>query len=344
MAIIIVTTAVPFLQDDGKLISAWLHAHLKQRNHQAELLELPFEPSIENMAQQMLALRLLDIEHYADLVIAIGTPSYFIHHPNKVIWFTHHHRCAYDLWGTEYEDSPNSDMGKIYRSLFRRADNNSLREAQKIYTNSQMVSDRLKVFNEIESEVLYPPLFSSDHFLKNDWGDYIYFPGIISEHKRQLLAVEAMQHVKTDVKLVIAGIPASATYTSRVEAEIKNGLEDKIKLVPRWITEEEKVDFLTHALACTVLTSDGNSDSYIGLEAHHSRNAIVTCCDSGGITQLVNDGDSGYVVPPDPKAIAKKFDELYRNKALARKMGERGNRNLETMNISWDNVIDKLLS
>ena len=49
------------------------------------------------MVEQMLALRLVNVSHEAELLICLRTPSYLLQHPNKVVWFLHHHRPAYDL-------------------------------------------------------------------------------------------------------------------------------------------------------------------------------------------------------------------------------------------------------
>jgi hypothetical protein len=58
-----------------------------------------------------------------------------------------------------------------------------LREAQKIFTNSQTVADRLRAFNGIEAEVVYPPLGHPERFFWEEPEDYVFYPCRITSHK-----------------------------------------------------------------------------------------------------------------------------------------------------------------
>ena len=76
-------------------------------------------------------------------------------------------------------------------------------------------------------------------------------------------------------------------------------------------------------------------------EAFASGKAVITARDSGGPTELVRDGETGFVVAPDPREIARKIDELAADRALAERMGDAafafGSR------MRWDETVDKLL-
>ena len=161
MKVIIASTIVPFIEGGGTFIVDWLARMLECSGHEVEVFKIPFHSWYPEMPDQMLALRLFDVSEHADRLIAIRTPSYLLRHPNKVLWFIHHHRGAYDLWKTRYSDIPDSTCGRSYRDLFIRADNVAFGEASRIFTNSKVVSKRLKQFNDIDSEVLYPPLLAS---------------------------------------------------------------------------------------------------------------------------------------------------------------------------------------
>ena len=62
-------------------------------------------------------------------------PSYLLRHPNKVLWFIHHHRTAYDLWDSPYREFPDDEEGFAYRDLIYSADMAAFREARKIFRN-----------------------------------------------------------------------------------------------------------------------------------------------------------------------------------------------------------------
>jgi len=82
---------------------------------------------------------------------------------------------------------------------------------------------------------------------------------------------------------------------------------------------------------------------YITLEAMLSSKPVITCSDSGGPLEFVKDGETGFVVEPDPVRIAEKIDWLYANKKKARAMGQAGRQAYQEKNINWNSVVDTLL-
>ena len=343
MRIIIVSTIVPFIEGGGTFIVDWLYEMLRNYGYETEVITIPFHPNPPEMIEQMLSLRLFDVSG-ADLLIAIRTPSYIISHPNKVLWLLHQHRQAYDLWGTPFQDIPNTPEGLRIREAIIQSDNLFLKEAKKIFTISKVVSNRLKKFNGIDSEVLYPPLMDSEKFYCNEYGDYIFYPSRINKIKRQHLAIEAMKYTKSDVKLAVAGDADTKEQLEYVESIIKkNNLGRKVRLIGRWISQEEKIELFANSLGCIFIPYDEDSYGYVSLEAYHSRKPVITCNDSGGTLEIVEDGLNGFVISPDPQIIAEAMDKLYYNRALVKKMGEAGYEKLIAMNISWDNVVKKLI-
>jgi len=69
---------------------------------------------------------------------------------------------------------------------------------------------------------------------------------------------------------------------------------------------------------------------------------VVTCTDSGGTSIVVEDGVTGCSVPPEPREIARAFDELFLDRTRARRMGEAGYARVVSLGITWENVIGKL--
>lgn len=346
MKILIVSTVFPFIEGGGTFIVDWLDKTFKKYGYRSEVLKIPCWSHHTRLLDQMLAIRLMDISDKADRVIAIRTPAHLIRHPDKILWFIHHQRQAYDLWGTKYQSIPNTPEGLTIRNAIIRTDNVALRESKKIYTNSKVVSDRLKKFNGLDSEVLYPPLLDGSKFYCEEYGDYIFYPSRLTHHKRQFLAVEAMKHTVSNVKLIIAGNPENNRYLDELKQTIdKNNLAAKVKIVDRWISEQEKVAFFAKSLGCAYFPFDEDSYGYPSLEAYHAKKPVITCTDSGGTMEIVEDGVNGFVTSPEPKVIAECFDKLFLNKQLAKKMGEAGYSKLWSMkNISWDHVIGRLTS
>ena len=343
MNILIASTVVPFLEGGGTFIIDWLEIMLRRHGHQVETLRIPTTSNTAAQLDQMLAVRLMDVGTTADRLICIRPPSYLLRHPNKVLWFIHHHRLVYDMWSSPHRDVPDAPFGWRLAHAIIRADEVAFGEARAIYTNSRVVGDRLRRFNRVESEVVYPPIFEPERFRCDDYGDFILYVSRATEHKRQHLAVEAMRHTKTPVKLVLAGRADSEEYADRLHARIAAyGLGDRVHFLNEWLTEQAKIDLLADCLATIYIPEDEDSYGYPSLESHHARKAVITTTDAGGTGELITDGDNGFMTDPSPEAIAAAMDRLFGNRAEARRMGEAGPQAIARLKITWDRVIDRL--
>jgi glycosyltransferase involved in cell wall biosynthesis len=267
-------------------------------------------------------------------------------HPNKVLWFIHHERTVYDLWGTKYHGFPASRQASRIRDAVIAADNSAFQSARMIFTNSHVVGRRLREHNRVESRVLYPPLGDSSGFRCETYADFIFYPSRLAPIKRQALLIEAMRFVETDVRLVLAGQAGHGSGEGRRLRDLiaRHGLRERVDLRDGWLAEEEKRALFSRALAGAYPAFDEDSYGYTSLESCHSRKAVVTCSDSGGTLELIEDGVSGIVVEPDPRELAQAFDDLYRDRGLARRLGEAAAERLDELDISWDAVVRELTS
>jgi glycosyltransferase involved in cell wall biosynthesis len=259
-----------------------------------------------------------------------------------VLWLLHQFRQAYELWGTPYQDIPNSPTGHRVRESIIRADRSFLSEAKRIYTNSEIVGHRLRMYTGIESEILYPPLLDPESLRCEDYGDYFFCPGRITAGKRQHLAVAAMADVAGSSRLIIAGQPETAEDLERLTGLIRElELERRVEVIPRWISEEEKIRLMTNARAVVYLPFGEDSYGYVTLEAFHARKAVITLADSGGILELVRDRHNG-LVPSDVEGLSRVLQELADDHNLAESLGGAAFSTLEELDISWDRVIGEL--
>lgn len=347
MKVIVATSAPPFVNGGAALIVDWLAEMIAAEGHEVELLKFPLSPHYSEMLDQILALRLIDLSDRGDRLITVRTPSHMLRHPYKVMWFIHHYRGAYDLWGTRYQDIPNTPEGLCYRDAIRSADSIGFGEAKKIFCNSQVVAHRLEKFNRVKAEVLYPPLLRPERYHTDGFGDFILYVSRLTHHKRQWLALEGLRHTKTPVRLMIVGEPDpdSMDYANELmDLAHSPEFKGRVSVVPLWISEEEKISLLASCLAVAYLPFDEDSYGYPSLEAHHSGKAVVTTTDAGGTRELIVDGQNGFVLPPDPQAIGRAMDDLYRDRELARRMGEAGRGRIAELGISRQKVLEKLLA
>jgi glycosyltransferase involved in cell wall biosynthesis len=344
LRVVVASSFTPFVPGGGTEIVKDLTSALRNRGHEVDTVMLPVAAEASAVPEHLVSLRLLDVSAAGDVLIAIRPPAHALRHPNKVLWFIHHQRDLYDLWGTPFQYVPDDPHGIVLREAIRRADDAYLREAERIYTNSEIVRERLWHFNRIEADVLHPPLAEGRTFDTDGYGDYIFAPSRLSAIKRQGLLVEAMTHVRSPVRLVVAGPPDEPVQLERLERLIaEHGLGDRVELLGRWISEERKRELFARALACAYVPYDEDSYGYVTLESFHARKPVVTCTDSGGTLELVRDGVNGAVVEPTAEALAQAFDELMEDKTRAQSLGEAGYATLAELEISWDTVVERLL-
>jgi glycosyltransferase involved in cell wall biosynthesis len=343
--VILATSSTPFVHGGASLFVDWLEQALRDRGHEVEVYTIPVDASPDHLPLQMLGLRLWDFTGHGDRLITVRTPAHLVRHHAKVAWFIHHHRPAYDLWET-HRDVPDDSDGQEFRRMLFSADEAALAECRKVFTNSRTVSQRLETFNGIESEVLYPPLGRDAHVASGPRGDTVVSLSRVVSHKRQLLAVRAMAHTRSGVRLHVAGLDSTGGgYAAEITRTIERlGLQDRVTFEHAAVSDERKRELMSTALAVVHAPVDEDSYGYVGLEAASARRAIVTTTDSGGVLELVNDGENGLVVPPDPEALGHAFDRLHEDRELSRKLGEAQASRTAALGIDWDRTIARLLA
>jgi glycosyltransferase involved in cell wall biosynthesis len=350
MKIALCSSFVPFIKGGARFIVEWLEQNLKAWGHDVERIYLPQVDVPELIFQQIAAYRWIDLTESADRIICIRPPAHHIPHPNKILWFIHHIRYFYDLWGTSYCPIPDNAKWQGVRQALFEADTVAMKEAKHVYTNSQTVANRLKQFNGIDSEVLYPPILNPSAFRYEAQNDEVVYICRIEPHKRQHLLVEAMKYTDTPVKLRLCGTSSGGYSQCLTDFMCLNDLstgnhsEDRVIFENRWISEEEKVNLLATCLAAAYVPLDEDSYGYSSLEASHASKPIITTTDSGGVTELVKDSLNGFVCEPTPQALADAMDRLYLDRKLAKQMGENAHSRISELRIEWPHVIERLLS
>lgn len=343
MKIAIVSSMVPHIDGGYRKFVDLLCPALESAGHAVEKIWLPFSNDPATMLAEMTAFRMADYDAAFDMVICTRPPAHVIQHRRKVVWLIHQERIFYDLWDSEYNKLAKSAADDAFRQALMKADNVALREAHAVFSNSKVVAQRLSQFNGLDAEVLYPPLSPTFQVPHVVYGDELLFNCRITDHKRQHLAVQAMAHTRTAVRLRIVGRAQSQEYVSNLRSLVSDlRLEDRVTIDDRWISEGEKRHLLAHALASVYLAYDEDSYGYPTLEAAHARRATVSAADSGGVVEFIHDGANGFLCQPEPRAIALAFDRLWSDRKLARSLGEAANATVNELDISWGQVVKAL--
>jgi len=343
--ILICTTQVPFTTGGAESHVEGLRGALIEAGYNAEVVALPFKwyPPAEIM-RSTLAWRMLDLSEAngkpVDLVIGMKFPAYLVAHERKVLWIIHQHRSAYNLWDTPFDDLSTYPDGPRVREWIRNCDSRFIPEAKKVFANSQTVADRLRRYNQIESEPLYHPPPRADLLRTGEQGDYIFYPSRLEPQKRQELLIEAAQHLRTPVKIVIAGGSGNAKHYS--ELVKKYDVANRVSL-RGFVSDAEIIELYANALGVCYLPFDEDY-GYVTLEGMLSGKPIVVATDGGGATELIEHEREGFIVAPEPRAIAESLDSLYANRERSRIMGQRGHDKLKSLNLSWQHVVENLIN
>jgi glycosyltransferase involved in cell wall biosynthesis len=343
--ILICTTQVPFTRGGAESHAEGLRSALVEAGYKAEIVALPFKwyPPTEIMRGAM-AWRLLDLSaangQPVDLVVGMKFPAYLVRHKKKVLWILHQHRSAYNLWGTPFDDLSTYPEGVRIREWIKHCDERFITEAKKVFANSRTVAERLKHYNNIESEPLYHPPPLADKLITGEQGDYIFYPSRLEPQKRQELLIEAMRLVETPVKVVFAGVSGNAKHYENLIKQHR--VADRV-VMRGFISDEEMIESYANCLGVCYLPFDEDY-GYVTLEGMLSAKPVIVSRDSGGAAELIEHECNGLLVEPEPRAIADSLDNLYSNRERARRMGEQGCESVAAMDLSWSKVVDKLIS
>ena len=317
---------------------------LRDAGHDAEIIVTP-QNRFGRQASAYVATWLTDVGssdgRRIDQVISLRFPSYAVRHERHVCWLNHTMREYYDLW--DRFSGPLSSRAllkeRIRRRVIHATDRYLLtRNVTKLFVQSRTIQQRLALWPELKSTVLYPPA-PQRQYRCDEYGDYLFMVSRLTPLKRADLLLEALATPEgTGIRAVIAGDGEELDRLSRLIKHL--ALWDRVLLVGR-VNDDEMLD---HYARCRAVVFPPVQEDYgfVTVEAFASRKAVVTCRDSGGPAELVRDGITGYVCDPTPSALALALRTLTDDAALAERLGSAA---FEVgAKLSWPDTIRQLTS
>lgn len=349
--ILVLGVKVPFTTGGQEVLVATLVRELKARGHEADVIELPYNPKQKSDLLREAALwRSLDLRSFfgktVDLVIATKFPSYYVNHPRKSLWLVHQHRPVYDLFGTRFSDFSDDPRDEAIRRMLTSGDKKAIGECSFISGISKNVITRLQHYNKLKGVTLYPPLPLGNRYRQGEKGRYILSVGRICSIKRVDLIVKALPGIAHHLSLKIVGRPDEDGVMEYLTNEIaKHHLSHRVEFLGR-VSDDELVKLYADSFA--VYYAPFNEDyGYVTLEGLASGKPIVTATDSGGVLEFITHKHNGLVVPPTTESIARAFNRLVEDDGLYETTCTNGRRCIEEWGLleqGWDEVIDGLLS
>jgi len=320
--IAVVTSSPPMAEGGHMVIARELTRALRDAGHDAHIVVTP-QNEFGRQASAYLATWLTDVTSSEgrpiDQVISLRYPSYAVRHRRHVCWLNHTMREYYDLW--DAFSGTLSAKGRlkerVRKTCIHLADRYLLARLSRLFVQSKTVQQRIAAWQSVRSTVLYPP---APHraYRCDGYGPAFLFVSRLTRLKRAELLVRALATPAAEaIRLVIAGDGEERPMLERLAADL--GVADRIRFTGR-VSDEQVLDELA---TCRAVCFPPSQEDYgfVTVEAFASRKAVITCRDSGGPAELVQDGVSGFVCEPGPEALALAMSRLAGDAALAERMG-----------------------
>jgi starch synthase len=209
----------------------------------------------------------------------------------------------------------------------------------------EIAPDRVRVIRNGIDTVQYAPDPDTAMLAKHGIDPsrpYIIFVGRITRQKGVPVLLRAAARLDPSAQLVLC---AGAADTPELEAEVSGlvaGLQESrsgVIWIPEMLPKPEVIQLLTHALIF-VCPSIYEPLGIVNLEAMACETAVVASR-TGGIPEVVADGVTGLLVPPDdPAALADALNTLLRDPGRAKAMGLAG-RERAVAEFSWETVAEQ---
>jgi glycosyltransferase involved in cell wall biosynthesis len=342
--IAVVTSSPPFVEGGHLVIARALVTALQEAGHKADLLLTP-QNRFGRQGAAYAATWLTDVGQTADgrkvdQVVSLRFPSYAVRHPRHVCWLNHTMREYYDLWPRFRDELSGVNRAKeeLRRRVIHAADRYLLtRNVTKLFVQSDTIRRRFGHWPEVRAEVLHPPAPPRAYRVE-DYEPYLFAVSRFAPLKRMALIVDALaQPAAAGIKAVLAG---EGEELPEVAARVRSaGLEDRVRLTGR-LNEAELLDHLARCRAVVFPPFDEDF-GFVAVEAFASARPVITCRDSGGPTELVSDGHSGFVVEPTPAAMAAAFRRVIDDRDLAARLGAAGA--AVGARLTWPATLERLL-
>lgn len=321
--IAVVTSSPPMVEGGHLVIARSLVQALRDAGHAADIIVTP-QNRFGRQASAYLATWLTDVGsadgHPIDQVISLRYPSYAVRHPKHVCWLNHTMREYYDLWErfTSGLGTAGRAKERMRRALVHAADRYLLnRNVSRLFVQSRTIQQRLAIWPELRSEVLYPPP-PQRPYRCDEYGNYVFMVSRLTPLKRADLLLQALaQPDGSGIRAVIAGDGEERDRLGGLVASL--GLSGRVTLAGRL----DDAQLLDHLARCRAVCFPPLEEDYgfVTAEAFASRKAVITCRDSGGPAELVQDGVNGFVSEPTPPALSAALRRIMDDGGLAERMG-----------------------
>ncbi len=164
---------------------------------------------------------------------------------------------------------------------------------------------------------------------------YILFLGRLSRQKGVFDLLKAFKSLRSKVNLVLVTGPADTESLVEELSQALRGVE-RVHWINKMLTHNETVALYS---SCEAFVCPSRYEPFgiINLEAMACEKPVAAT-EVGGIVEVVEDGVTGILVPPeDPGSLAEAIDTLMEDPELRHEMGRRGRERVEER-FTWTKV------
>jgi starch synthase len=240
-----------------------------------------------------------------------------------------------------------------------------------IAVSESMKADIVRAYPEVKADrihIIYNGIDVSEYQKSSetraltDYGveptvPYVLFVGRITRQKGVTHLVDAISYLPRETQVVLC---AGAPDTPEIAAELRRKVEDarrdhpRIVWIEKMVTKPEVIQLYSHArvFCCP---SVYEPFGIINLEAMSCHTAVVASA-TGGIREVVVDGETGYLVPfdQDPvtgfpvdpgkfaRDLASQINRLLEDPEICKRFGDAGRRRVEKA-FSWTAIAQQTI-
>ncbi len=221
-------------------------------------------------------------------------------------------------------------LPRLYRSLMRRAAHFAIKHADVFRTISDSTRRQLENWMPGRPIVQFPAWTDMDAFLAAGVNEDIRSPdilytGVLIPRKGVHHLIDAFAHVAKDflqTRLLLVGHEENKTYAAELKEQVKRlGVDGRVQFIGA-MSQAELATWMRRA-SVFVLPSVSEGLGRVVFEAMASGTPVIGSS-VGGIPDMIEDGVTGFLVPPgDALSLAEKIHWLLENPLEAQAMGKR---------------------
>lgn len=254
----------------------------------------------------------------------------------------------YPIVSTNHDVKPHIGFGKGFKGCYREI----LRKRVTRYSNNIIVhGEHLKnvaiTYLQIKAEDVYViPHGEFSIFKKWNEGlnaseeqNAILFFGRIGKYKGLDYLIKAepiISRIIPELKIIIAG---RGDYFQECEKIMVN--KERFECHIRFIPNEEVPELFQRASVVVLPYIDASQSGVVPIAYAFKKPVVVT--DVGSIPEVVDDGKTGFIVPPrDEKALAEAIVKILKDDKLRKQLGENAYKKSKT-DLLWDKIAEKTI-